>query len=110
MLILARYENEKITVGENIEIQVLEVTRHQVTLGVHPPIPGYNNVLTIGEKPYSYFKIKMLHNCSISKDVRIYYKNKLGTAAKLGIEAPEHMKIHRPEWKGETNNMRVSHD
>lgn len=37
MLILTRAPNEKITIGDNIEITVLSVTGNQVRLGVEAP-------------------------------------------------------------------------
>lgn len=45
MLVLTRRKGEAIIVGDNVEIRVLEVSRHQVKLGVQAPrtVPIYRS-------------------------------------------------------------------
>jgi carbon storage regulator len=45
VLVLTRRKGEAIIVGDNVEIRVLEVSRHQVKLGVQAPrtVPIYRS-------------------------------------------------------------------
>lgn len=87
MLVLSRTLNQSIMIGESVEIYVVGVSPKSVDLVVFG-LPG---------KRFQQIPLQVHEVANISQDISLTLIHTRDGKARLGIEGPRHLPIHRGE-------------
>jgi len=96
MLVLGRFPDESITIGENTLLTVRDVYKDQIRFSMGKILNGTENMqepgqpLKVGQKVY-------LSTDVVLTLVRIELHGRVGLCAILGFQAPKRIPIHRKE-------------